>query len=580
MGIMCQLSLSAKQFYTFLQVFFSICYSIVLLISAADIPYFGQFFKHLNASVWNWLSEPSFVIEMITKEKSFIVYVFLFIGVDILFCFLLARITRKYKKEIPAPSFTIKQRVKIGALFIFAIAFCTLGIRGRIGQKSPIRIGTAYFCEDPFINQLGLSPAFVFLRTTLDMEKQTKEKITFMDEKEAINNVRNWMQINDSITNASLIARNAKTTGAPQKRNVVIILMESMASHYVQNPKLTPFLNRLIKKSNYFPNTYSAGIHTMNGLAATFFAAPALLNQHPFKTNGIFEEPSIFEELEKQNYQTYFFCTHDEQLDNMGGFFSANHIEKIVAEKDYPLSEIHSNLGVSDDFFFENAIPYLRRAASKKRPFISAFLTASNHQPFIIPSHYKPSEKEPYLQAVQFADYSLEHFFELAKKEPWFKNTIFILLGDHGKPHNDYDISLTYHHIPLIIYDPQEKNPKCYNEIAGQIDVFPTIMGMLNIPYTNETLGINLFKEKRKQIFFASDDAYGCVDSSFYFVHRMGAKESLYDYKKGDLKNILSAHKDQAAKLNLYARSMMQTAQYLVDRQTNTINSKRSHSKK
>ena len=574
-GIMCQLSLSTKRFYTFIQVFFAICYSIVLLIAAADIPYFGQFFKHLNASVWNWFSEPSFVIEMITKETSFIVYVFLFIGIDVLFCFLLARISRKQKIETQMPSFTIKQRVKIGALFLVAIAFCTLGIRGRIGQKSPIRIGTAYFCEDPFINQLGLNPAFVFLRTTLDMEKQAKEKITLMDEKEAINNVRKWLQIDDSIANSSLIAREIKTTGAPNERNVVIILMESMASHYIQNPKLTPFLNRLIKKSDYFPNTYSAGIHTMNGLAGTFFASPALLNQHPFKTNGIFEQPSIFGELKKRNYQTAFFFTHDEQFDNMGGFFSANHVEKIVAEKDYPLSEVHSNLGVSDDFFFENAIPYLRREASNKRPFVSAFLTASNHQPFIIPAHYKPSEKEPYLQAVQFADYSLECFFKLAEKEPWFKNTIFVLLADHGKAHNDYDVSLTYHHIPLIIYDPQEKAPKVHNQVAGQVDVFPTIMGLLNIPYINETLGINLFKEKREQIFFSSDDAYGCVDSTFYFVHRMGAKESLYNYKKGDLKDILSAHKEHAAKLNLYAMSMMQTAQYLVDWQVNTVNLKK-----
>ena len=100
-------------------------------------------------------------------------------------------------------------------------------------------------------------------------------------------------------------------------------------------------------------------------------------------------------------------------------------------------------------------------------------------------------------------------------------------------------------------------------------------MGLLNIPYINETLGINLFKENREQIFFSSDDAYGCVDSTFYFVHRMGAKESLYNYKKGDLKDILSAHKEHAAKLNLYAMSMMQTAQYLVDWQVNTVNLKK-----
>ena len=204
-----------------------------------------------------------------------------------------------------------------------------MGIRGRLGQKSPVRIGTAYFCNDPFLNQLGLNPTYVLIRTTANMSKESRQKIQFIDEETALRRVREEFGITtDSLQYISPIARFVPQADTVQKKNVVVIMMESMASHFVADTALTPFLNTLISKSLYFPNGYSAGIHTMNGVYGTLFSYPALMNQQPFKTGDIVTYESWPTVMKQNGYTTFYFTTHDEQFDNIGGYMSANNMEK------------------------------------------------------------------------------------------------------------------------------------------------------------------------------------------------------------------------------------------------------------
>ncbi|HPH62571.1 MAG TPA: sulfatase-like hydrolase/transferase [Paludibacteraceae bacterium] len=554
--------------------FFCILYSISFIIAAGDIPYFQQFFKHANASIWNWLDEPSFVFGMAFKESSYVIYIILFVVVNILFCWLI----RKFQKiivneEAPSPIVWKNLIISIG-LTLVTLALCFLGVRGRTGQKSPIRIGTAYFCNDPFLNQLGLNPVFVLMRTSMDMNKEEKFKIHFMDENEAVRKTQSFLNITVDSTAQSPIERVCVGCEKANKKNVVVIMMESMASHFISDTTLTPFLNELIKKSTYFPNTYSAGIHTMNGVFGTLFSYPALMNQHPFKTSDILTFNSWPRTMEQNGYSTYYFSTHDEQFDNIGGYLSANHIQKIIAEKDYPAEEVKSNLDVPDNYMFQVSINVLNEAAKSGKPFFSAFLTASNHAPHIIPEYFHPKSVLKHFQVIEFADYSLRNFFALASKEPWFKNTIFVLLGDHGSSLDEYDFSLAYHHTPLIFYDPSNETPRVINSLAGQIDAFPTTMGMLGLSYINNTFGIDLMKEKRDMMFFASDDAYCCIDSSFYYVCRSEGAETLYPYKeKGKEKeNVIAAHAEHAKKMQDYVKCMMQTAQYMINNKKVFIN--------
>ena len=123
------------------------------------------------------------------------------------------------------------------------------------------------------------------------------------------------------------------------------------------------------------------------------------------------------------------------------------------------------------------------RSASVQ-PFFATLLSISNHPPYIIPPYFKPHSKETEEQIVEYADWSLRKFMDEASRQPWYENTIFVFLADHGKlvgsPKSD--MPLTYHHIPLIIYEPGQ-SPRKLEVLGGQIDVGPTILGMLGISY-------------------------------------------------------------------------------------------------
>jgi len=549
-------------------VYWYICiiYSISFFIAAVDIPYFDQFFKHVNASVWNWFDEPSFVLKMVFSEPSYFVYGIAYIIVVLGFSWVVKKLKICFlDPQTGAGVDSIRNGMIVGVSFVLIAFLCVMGIRGRLGQKSPVRIGTAYFCNEPFLNQLGLNPTYVLIRTTASMSKESKQQIHFIDDSTAISYVRNEFGIaTDSLLEISPIARYVPSADSIQRKNVVIIMMESMASHFVADTVLTPFLNQLIRKSTFFSNGYSAGIHTMNGVYGTLFSFPALMNQHPFKTGDIVTYESWPTVMKQNGYTTFYFTTHDEQFDNIGGYMSANNMEFVYSEKDYPSNEVRSNLGVVDDYMFRFSMPKLTEAAQENKPFFAAFLTASNHAPHIVPEYFTPKQADLRYQVIEYSDYALQLFFEQAKQQPWYNNTIFALVGDHGAANNDYDVSLAYHHVPIIIYDPTSENPRVIPDMAGQIDIFPTVMGILGFPYINNTFGIDLMKEKRQMMFFSSDDAYCCIDSCHYYVCRNEGGESLYAYRTQDSENQIADFQGKASHMKTYAQSMIQAAQYVI----------------
>lgn len=540
-----------------------ILYNISFIFTAANIPYYLQFNKQINASIWNWMSEPGFVLNMMFSELSFIIYIILFFAIAIIYSFIIIKWTRFYLSQTADTS---QSRILYGLPILYSLIilfFVFLGIRGRTATKSPIRIGTAYFCNDQFMNQAGLNPMFVLLRSSIDMQNENKRSVNLTEEITAFKTAAKELGMN---TDSVYWYKQIEASDSISKKNIVVILMESFCSDLLEWKDRTHFINSLIKKSIYFKNTYSAGIHTMNGIHSTIFGYPALLNQHPLKSiKPFYGMPSAFID---NGYSTMYFTTHDDQFDNVAGFLIANGFENIYAQKDYPKSEVKSNLGVVDDYMLRYAVNKLSEYDKQNtKPFFATMLTASNHQPYIIPEYFTPKEGDIRKKIVEYSDWALSRFFEEAQKQDWYKNTIFVLLGDHGSPAglNLYDVSLIYHQIPLLIFEPGKENQaRTIRNIAGQIDVFPTIMGILGLPYRNETFGIDLLKDKRDYIFFSSDDSYACVDSTFYYINRMDGRESLYNYSQNSAEDSISFYREKAAEMNEYAKTMIQAAQYII----------------
>lgn len=564
-----------KIFYRFITSFIILFYIIAFVICAADIPYFIYYFSRLTIAVLNWIDSPAFMFKMVFQEFKFFIFVILFFIVAALFAYLIIKLHKKilmkkrFNKSISGKRFVLLNIVV--SLVSFSVLF--IGIRGRIEQKSPIRVGTAFFSNYAFPNQLALNPVFTFIRSYLDSRRPENRRLQFIDDTTAIANAKAYFGVPQNNGFDSPIARRVKANGAEVKANVVVVIMESMSAekmgHFGNPNNLTRVLDSLAEISYCFDNIYSAGIHTRNGIYSTLFSYPALLRQHPMDKVIVPKFTGFPNTLAANGYQTIFFTTHDDQFDNMGGFLNSNSFHKVVSKKDYPADKVLSTLGVCDDYLFEFSVPMLNELAKDGKPFFAAYMTASDHAPYIIPDGipFKPHSSDIQQAIVEYADWSIGKFLKLASKEKWYSNTIFVFVADHGGivGNSVYDMPLTFNHTPLIIYSPMFRNPGIFKQVGGQIDIFPTVMGLMNIDYVNNTMGIDLLKESRPYIYFSNDEKIGCVDREYFYIYRVeNGEESLFKYSSNESDNLIRQYKEKADSMKNYSVSMMQTAQWIV----------------
>jgi phosphoglycerol transferase MdoB-like AlkP superfamily enzyme len=540
-------------------------FSLAFLINAADIPYFNYFFQRFSVSAFEWMDSPLFVLKMVFQEPAYFLVALPAALLILIYFRVLRRIFR-------ANALSNQQVWVKLPLFLMVLGLMFLGIRGRLEKKSPIRVGTAYFSENAFLNQLGLNPVFTLLRSALDSMDESNQVIHEMDSEEAIRRVQADLTIENPIGN-SPIAREITADKKASTPNVVVIIMESMSAAKMSrhgNPgKLTPFLDSLSHQSLYFDRVYTAGKHTFNGIFSTLFSFPALYRQHPMKQISSYNGLSWV--LKQAGYSTIYFTTHDGQFDNVEGFLMNNDFSRVVSQKDFPAEEVKTALGVPDDFMFRFAIPVLNDLSKTKKPFLSVFMTASDHGPYYIPEYFKPSAKDIKEQIVQYADWSLKQFMQQAAKQHWYENTVFVFIADHGAlTATPYDLSLDYHHTPLLFFSPSGQFPvETISRMGSQLDVFPTLMGLLNQSYLNNTLGVDLLSENRPYVLLNDDDKIGVLDSEYLLIMKPGEASKLYHYTNLDRTNYARNYPDKVKDMESYARSQMQVFQdMLIRRQT------------
>lgn len=533
-------------------------YSFAFIIAASDIPFFNHFYSRLNTSAFLWMNNTAFSLKMIFQEFTFWVYIIPAIGAIFIFYFfeIIA-----YKRFMKSHIHTI---LKTSLFSILTILLLFIGIRGRLSEKSPIRTGTSYYCKNPFLNKMGLNPVFSLFSSLKNDLKTDFRHIQLSDNKKALNYTREVLSSDD----LEGLSRIEKSSQPPKMHNIVFVIMEGMCEFargkYSGPVNRTPFLNQIEKESISFINTYSAGIHTFNGIYSSLYSMPAILKQHPLELYMDIRHYSLPNILEENGYFNTYFTTHDSQFDNASGFLLANGFHKVIAEDDYPVEEIKSTLGVPDHYLFEHVVKEISEQDSS--PFFAAIMTGSLHKPFIIPEDtpFKPKSEKEEEQIIEYADWSIHHLIDIASKKPWFENTIFVFIADHGFSYgHTYDLPLSGHSIPFFIYCPDHIKPEKRDQLASQMDVGPSILSLLNIEYINTTLGINLFEQKHSAVFFTADDRIGCIDETYYWLQRSDGRESLYRHQNLDFTEFIKSQKAKADSLKTHAYYMLQSAQYL-----------------
>jgi phosphoglycerol transferase MdoB-like AlkP superfamily enzyme len=545
---------------------------LLLLLTIADIPYFRFFNNRITEASLQWIGSFDIVMKMVISDNKFLI----FLIISIISELLLINFLYKYLKRslVENDSFkisNISRKIIYTVFFLILTFFCFLGMRGTLSH--PIRQGDAFYCNNASLNQIGLNPAFTFIKSYTD-------KVNLMDNKQALQNTRNLLQITNSINSISEIAREIKCDSSIKKYNIIIVLMESMSANYLgvfgNKDGLTPTLDSLACNSWFFTNAYSAGIHTNNGIFSTLFSFPALRRIRPMSTVPARKFSGFSYTLKQYGYRNLFFCDHSDRFDNIGCFIPENYFDIVYSEKDFPKEKICGPFGVPDDYLFSYSLNVLNKNCSSQ-PFFATILTSTNHSPYNIPDYFNSSKTDIEQVAVSYADWSIRKFLQAAEKQSWFKNTIIIFVADHGiiTGNNPYDLKLSYHHIPIIFYNSLILgSPKIIENYMGQIDIFPTIMGLLNISYINNTLGVNVLSLKRECIYFSSDDKIGCINNKWLYVYRFGGKESLYKYTIGDLTDYSKLNSFELNNLRNYAFSNIQAAEYIISHDKTSLSGK------
>lgn len=296
------------------------------------------------------------------------------------------------------------------------------------------------------------------------------------------------------------IRRRIDNPGAERHFNLILVTVESLSAKYLgsfgDSRDLTPNLDQLRQKSLFFNNFYATGTRTTRGLEAITLSIPPTPGRSIVKRVGRESGyASLGQQLNQRGYDSLFVYGGRGYFDNMNAFFQGNGY-RVVDQDSVPAEAIHFDnaWGMADEDLYDQVIRLADADHTQGKPFFQQVMTTSNHRPYSYPEgRIDIPSGSGRAGAVKYTDYAIGKFLETARSKPWFADTIFVFVADHtaGSAGKE-DLPIANYHIPLWIYAPQLVAAREIDHLSSQIDLAPTLLGLLNIDYTSTFYGRNL----------------------------------------------------------------------------------------
>ncbi len=497
---------------------FTLLWISPVLLSVAEWEFYREFHQRFNTLAIRYFFEDSAtVLSMIWHGFPVVRYLIGVFLTGIMGYWLLHRLMEK--AAFPEP-FTWKIYLKRLPVYMLLVVLIVFGSRGGFQKGPPIRWGDAFFSHQTFANQLALNGIFTLVKAAEDYNRARSIRIwkTDLPQEEALKTTRSMILLpGDKLLLPEeypllrlLGQEDRRVEFTPRPRNVVLILMESLSAEFVHAMgapwNTTPVLDGLISKGILFERFFSQGTHTHQGLYATMCSFPNLPGHEYLMQSNLGQQgiPSLSRLLKLQGYKTLYVYNGAFNWDNQEGFFRNQGMDIFVGRDDFknPIFK-DPTWGVSDEDVMRRAIKEIDKLAPET-PVFALVQTLSNHEPFKLPSPapFKdlegPSNLVPRLNGIRYMDYALGVFFKEASQRPWFNQTLFVILGDHGFAYKAPEslLGLSSHHIPLVLYYPGDARyaGMRVNKVGSQVDVLPMVLGLLNMPVPNQAWGRDLLR--------------------------------------------------------------------------------------
>lgn len=402
-------------------------------------------------------------------------------------------IFRRSLEIYEAPMHGLKHRLAVfGVSVLFAAIGCAL--THNLYQS----------VKDENLQEVAKNGPMSFVEAFLDNELDYHKFYSTAPEETVNQTVRGILKENHSeyvSPSGPDITRKISHPGAEIRKNVVFIVMESMSGNYMQTfgskDNITPNLDALTKESLFFSNLYATGTRTVRGLEAVTLSIPPTPGQSIIRRPGNENLYSLGFIFKDRGYDTKFFYGGYGYFDNMNAFFSTNGFD-ILDRSSFAPEEIQfANVwGICDEDVMNRMLREASKSYEIKKPFLYLMMTTSNHRPYTYPEgRIDIPPKSSRHGGVKYADFAVGDFIKKAKDQPWFKDTVFVFISDHtAGSAGKIDLDPIKYHIPAMIYAPGFVTPREYSALASQIDIAPTLLGMLNFSYYSKFYGDDVLR--------------------------------------------------------------------------------------
>jgi phosphoglycerol transferase MdoB-like AlkP superfamily enzyme len=417
--------------------------------------------------------------------------------------------------------------------------------------------------DNRFNNELSKSGIYSFFAAFRSSELPYTKFYRTINEDTAFNIVKqnlsapnsNYIYPNDNLIYRTI--KNSDSINKPIKPNVIFICIESLSGQYLSmlgcERNFTPNLDSIGKNSLFFKNIYATGTRTIRGMEAITLSIPPTPGRSIVKrtnNNNLF---SIGEVFKQQGYERYFFYGGDGYFDNMNSYFGGNGFNIVDRGRGFLLDDNITNIrtniednevsfenawGVCDGDIYNKVIKEADKNYEKNIPFFDFIMTTSNHRPFTYPDNKVdiPSGKSR-AGAIKYTDYAIGEFIKEAKTKPWFENTVFVIMADHcAYSAGRGELDVKNHHIPALIYNAPNIKNNTVDKLCSQIDVFPTLFGILNWDYTSNLFGKDVLSDSytEERAFIGNYRKLGLLKNGKLMVLSEQKKASFYDWDKNN----------------------------------------------
>lgn len=539
-----------------IQTLLALSISLSLMIAIGDIPFFEYTGTHVDAvGIRYAVDDMAQATDVVTGNTEYILFASIALIVSALFTLFVTLLARRMRIAEHA------SRYKHTAIYmLLCIALLPFAQRGCSLQSAPMSARDSVISNNNFLNQLTLQPVMTFAESLINMNSRT---IELMDSNKAYKYVVAEYGRDDSFV------EHIEAKESPW-RNVVFIIQEGNCAvnlaHEGSTKGLLPHLDRLITEGLYFENTYSTSTHTSYGIYSTITSMPPYMHLHPLEDGYRQNLNTVFNQVQSSGrMNTHFFITHEPKFDHVGGFVILQGFGNFMSRDDYDY-KVDKVWGVDDHIMFDAVIEKLDEEYSEGKPFAAVCLTCSNHKPYDPPTveGFTPTACDSEGHAIQYADWAMNRFLEMCRSKEWFHETLFVITADHGHAiTNDYAVSESCFHIPLLFYSPAHITPEVRSDLVSQMDIVPTAMSMLGIEFDNHTFGIDIMGgSTRRMIPSTTGQCIIARDNNWLYISDINyGIDYLYDLSnKGEDRyhNVASSHSDIVATMDEYVRAVVQ----------------------